>query len=65
MTYKYERNECQGCTRICYCIVWIDELTKPSILCNSCFTAMKEAPDMKIVIKRIFDRHGIPQLEAE
>ena len=48
MTYKYERNECQGCSRICYCIVWVENGSS-SILCDACFSAMKQAPDMKIV----------------
>jgi len=64
MTYKYERNECQGCTRVCYCIVWVENGSS-SILCDACFSAMKQAPDMKIVMQRIFDRHGIPQLEPD
>jgi hypothetical protein len=63
--YTYEKNDCQQCTRSCWCIIWIDELCTSNILCQSCFEDMKASPDMKIVVDRIFKKHGIPQLEPD
>jgi hypothetical protein len=59
ITMTFEKNECQRCTRICFCIVLGNV-----ILCDHCFETLHNDPETKNLMKSIEILHGLDNIEA-
>ena len=57
---EFEKNQCDRCTRVCFCCV-----LGTSRLCDLCLEAMIHDPDTKKIMSDLMTVYGIPQIEAD